>query len=385
MKILHIVASLPLGGGISASIPLLALHQQELGHSVSIVTLISAWGAEAQEAQNGGVNMLLFKKSWPHFLFFSWGMLTKLHKDAKRVDAIHVHSLWTFPVWWGCYLAYRYKKKLIVSPRGGLNPIPLAHSAWKKRMVGWIDRLCYKSATVIHATSVAEHDCVIAYLGETCKSKIRVIPNGLQISGEERKQRGGSSTREKTVLSLGRMHPLKGLDILMEAWHMLATYGHMNAWKLVIAGPDVQGEKNKLCKLGERFALKNYEMREGVYGEQKWELLKNADVFVLPSRSENFSNVVGEALGCGVPVVMTDVGPWKTEIEKYFGRGVSNVPIQFVATSAPGIADGLSKMMALDDETRAEIGRNGQAWIHKEFQWERVAERMIEVYANACH
>jgi glycosyltransferase involved in cell wall biosynthesis len=151
---------------------------------------------------------------------------------------------------------------------------------------------------------------------------------------------------------------------------------------LIIAGPDEQMTKRRLHAMIEKSGIEGVELREGLFGDDKWQLICDSDLFVLPSRTENFGIVVGEALVCNVPVVMTDVGPWKAEMENYFGAGASNLPIQFVETSASGIADGLSKVMALDDETRAEMGRNGQAWIRKAFQWKRVAECMVEAYAK---
>ena len=383
MKILHIVAGLPLGGGISTAIPFLAMYQKSLGHVVSIATLEDTVGAEKQETLKHGVELLIFKRSWPHFLFFSWGMFFCFFRTAKRVDVIHVHSNWTFPVWWGCCLAWLYDKKLVMSPRGGLDPIRLAHSAWKKKMVGWMDRWCFKHATIIHATSAAEYDWVVRYLGEGCKSKTRVIPNGLSVPDDEcDRLRCSTLEGKKTVLSLGRLHPLKGLDLLVEAWHILSVAKETEGWRLMLVGPDEQGVKSKLLEQCEKLNLKDCEFCDGIYDGGKWEVLRKADVFVLPSRSENFGNVAGEALACAVPVVMTDVGPWRTEMDGCLNLCASNRPVHFVETSASGIADGLSKVMALNDGTRAEMGHAGRAWVRQEFRWERVAERMIEAYAD---
>ena len=383
MRSLHIVAGLPLGGGMSTSVPLLAIGQKELGHDVTVATLGSALGAEIQTARESGVEFLVFKRSRPLFLFFSWGMFVRLHQAVRRMDVVHVHSNWTFPVWWGCCLAWLYNKKLVMSPRGCLDPTRLVHSGWKKKMVGWIDRLCFRYAAVIHATSHAESNWVTQYLGERYKSKIRIVPNGLSVPDDEcRGQQPPSFAGERVVLSLGRLHPLKGLDLLMEAWHILSVSKQTDGWRLVIAGPDEQGVKNKLIELREKFTLKNCEFCDGVYDGRKWDLLRNAELFVFPSRSENFGIVAGEALACGTPVVMTDVGPWKAEMEGYFGAGMPNVPIQFVETGVSGIAEGLSRVMALGDGVRAEMGRNGQSWVRSEFQWERVAIRMIEAYEN---
>ena len=380
MRILHIVAGLHLGGGLASSIPLLARFQKKVGHTVSVSTLSSAFGAEMQEAQKNGVEFLAFRRSSPHFLFFSWGMLLNLHKAIKWADVVHVHALWTFPVWWGCCLACMYKKILIMSPRGTLDPMRLAHSAWKKKMVGWIDRLCCQHAAGIHVTSAEEYNWVTMYLGEKYKSKIRVIPNGLQIPKGDYKQQFPTLANKRMILSLGRLHPLKGLDLLLEAWSIVSACKQASDWKLVIVGPDEQGVKDELVGLCEKLSLKNCEFRDGIYNEQKWGLLSTADVFVFPSRSENFGNVVGEALACGVPVVMTDVGPWKAEMEKSFDAKTSDTPICFVETNASGIADGLSRVMALSDETRKEMGAAGKMWVSREFTWEKVASEMIAVY-----
>ncbi|MEI7948332.1 MAG: glycosyltransferase, partial [bacterium] len=141
----------------------------------------------------------------------------------------------------------------------------------------------------------------------------------------------------KIVLSLGRLHPLKGLDLLISAWAevkkcanaAMRECANESSWKLVIAGPDEQGTKEKLQAESEKLKLKWCECAGmavcdgdadvvflgAVRGEAKWSLMQNANIFVLPSRSENFGMVVGEALSCNVPVVTTAVGPWG-ELEK---------------------------------------------------------------------
>ena len=242
-----------------------------------------------------------------------------------------------------------------------------------------------RRANVVYASSEAEVMWLKTFIGKSNKrnsSRLVVIPLGIIVPTLEGQWTQKTQGDQKRILCLGRLHPLKGLELLLEAWMGLKQSGEFLCWNLTIAGPDVQLTKRRLQTMIETLRIDGVELKDGTFGSDKWQLVCTSDLFVLPSRSENFGIVVGEALACGVPVVMTDVGPWKTEMEKCFGRGVSNAPIQFVETSAPGIADGLSKMMTLDDETRAEMGRNGQAWIRKEFQWKRVAERMIEVYAN---
>jgi glycosyltransferase involved in cell wall biosynthesis len=173
-----------------------------------------------------------------------------------------------------------------------------------------------------------------------------------------------------------------------------------SSWQLVIAGPDEQGTKEKLKALSEKLNLTTAETRDvasaedadvvflgPVYGDEKWALMHRAEIFVLPSRSENFGMVVGEALSCGVPAVTTAVGPWgkgERSLARADGRGdglpLARTGLFVVETSVEGIAEGLRRMMALSDAERKEMGRQGCEWVRREFSWESVARQMVEAY-----
>lgn len=222
----------------------------------------------------------------------------------------------------------------------------------------------------------------------------------------------------RVVLSLGRLHPLKGLDLLVSAWAEVvksslvhycdsavvgATEGRdkitnvLPRWQLVIAGPDEQGTKEKLKGISEKLNLKWCESEEigvegdtdiifmePVHGEKKWALMQRADIFVLPSRSENFGMVVGEALSCGVPVVTTAVGPWgEGRGERSLARADKSKGLFVVETSVEGIAEGLRHMMMLSDAERKEMGLKGYEWVKHEFNWGAVAKKMVAAYEAA--
>jgi len=184
MKILHIVAGVwKSSAGLATLVLGFSREQAVAGHQVQLVFLEGDRHDGVRRAEEAGVQVSTFERSFPRFLFFSWGLLFHLGKMIKQVDVVHVHSNWTFPVWWGGYLAWRNKKTLVMSPQGCFDPLRLHHSAWKKRLVGWMDRWLLRRADVIHVTCEAEAVWVREFLEpqnpQKCTKKIVVIPNGV--------------------------------------------------------------------------------------------------------------------------------------------------------------------------------------------------------------
>jgi len=150
MKIVHIAAGVWHGSGIAEVVAGLSGATRLLGHDVTVVTLDGSMAASIEKAQAEGVRVVRFKPSWPKFLYFSWGMLRGLGKEVREAEVVHVHGCWTFPVWWGAWLALRNKKTLVMSPHGALDPVRLKHSGWKKKLVVPLpNRLLADSATTL--------------------------------------------------------------------------------------------------------------------------------------------------------------------------------------------------------------------------------------------
>ena len=283
-----------------------------------------------------------------------------------------------------------------------------------------------------------------------------VVPNGVSLrplSGRKREGKRGEA-KGRMVLYLGRLHPLKGLDMLVEAWGKLhdaqcdgSRQGMENTrtrcdWRLVIAGPDEQGTRAALERQARELGLMESITFAGpVYGGEKERLLDAADLFVLPSRSENLGLVVAEALGAGVPVIATRAAPWrellgycdhpvvamgsvKADTERALdahrtcngvSRGESpaaqDFNLNFVTTGwsqkevaitsvkqgasrcgwwvevgVGPLAEALREAMALTDEERWAMGQNGRRLVEEKYRWEAVAEQMVELYTHiqAC-
>lgn len=382
MKVLHVVAGLsPKGAGLSEAVPRLAREAVRLGHEATIATVARSndpLSKAAEDAEAAGVRIIRFDPSFPAAAYASWEMIAgakPLRQWVANANVVHVHSDWTFPVWWASREAVRQGKPLVMSPRGCLDPVRLAHSAWKKRIVAPLDRRCLLAASAIHATSEAEREWIKGFLHAPPRAvRIEVIPNGVELpmmpSREGR--RSMPQDRIRTVFALGRLHPLKGLDLLLDAWHELsAKRADLPGWRLLIAGPDVQSVSAKLEQQARALKLGNVAFSGPLYGDEKARLFQTADIAVVPSRSESFGNVVAEALAAAMPVVTTTATPW-AEIDGLCGW--------CVAPTGAALARALSAAMKLSDHERAELGERGRKLVEDKYAWPRVGREMQRLY-----
>ena len=374
MRILHVVAGLPAaGGGLADAVARMAREACQLGHDVTIATVAGRddpLASAAREAEAAGVRIVRHEPSAPRAIYFSRHMLRGLAALAARADVVHVHSNWTFPVWWGCQTAISAGRPLVMSPHGCLDPVRLAHSAWKKRLAGALDRRCLRQADAIHATSEAERDWIEQYVGG--RPRIEVIPIGVDLPAL--RETANPAERTRTVLSLGRLHPLKGHDLLLKAWPIaMQALGPNARWALMIAGPDEQGTRAGLERQAQGLGLGDVQFAGPLYGAEKDRAIANADLFVLPSRSENFGIVVAEALAAGVPAITTKGTPWQ-EIDGSCGW--------WVDANAHAIAAALAAAMRLTDAERAAMGARGRALVEAKYQWASVGQAMVRMYSE---
>jgi glycosyltransferase involved in cell wall biosynthesis len=434
MHILYIVAGLPPGGGIAESVPALCRHLLKQGHTVVLATVARAdarLSDAAEQATEAGVRVVRFKPCSPHFLFFSLEMWLGLRRLARDADIVHVHSNWTFPVWWGCRCARRAGKKLVMSPQGCLSPMSLRHSAWKKRLVGWMDRYFLGRADAIHATSAVEREWVERWLGkqkaESGKLKkegewvpVVVIPNGVEAAAfagigdrEAISRRWPECQGKRVALYLSRIHPIKGLRMLIDAWGEISHAG----WQLLVVGADEAGHEAEIKVRVERCGLAESVTFGGPrYGEEKVAVMKAADLFILPSHSENFGIVVAEALACGVPVITTKGAPWSELLGHsdpvnskrstvnsedvtgsqftVYGSRLTDHGSRLTELAANGrcgwwidvgvdpLARALEEAMELTDDERRAMGENGRRLVVERYTWERVVAEMEKLYCG---
>jgi glycosyltransferase involved in cell wall biosynthesis len=141
----------------------------------------------------------------------------------------------------------------------------------------------------------------------------------------------------------------------------------------VIAGPDEQGTRTRLEAQARALGLANVTFPGPLYGEEKAKALAEADLFVLPSRTENFGIAVAEALGAGLPVITTKGTPW-SEIAGSCGW--------WVDVNAAAIAKALAAAMRLSDAERHTMGQRGRELVAAKYQWDAVGRAMMAVYES---
>lgn len=294
---------------------------------------------------------------------------TSLARQAKRADVIHNHGLWMMPNVYPGTAAKNSGTPLIVSPRGTFSPVALARSRNVKKTFWWLkQRAAVEQAKCLHATCEQEYHDIRAF---GLKQPVAVIPNGVDVPALEQKPKAPG---QRTLLFLGRIHPIKGLDDLLKAWSSLAD--QHSDWKLVIVGSDPVGHEAELRREAAHLSLPRITFAGPLYRAAKHQAYLDADLYVLPSKTENFGHTVAEALARAVPVVTTTGTPWGPVVRHNCGWCVDPGP--------SGLIKGLGQAMNASDEQRQEMGAKGRTWMQDAFSWGAVADQMAYTYAWAA-
>ena len=283
-------------------------------------------------------------------------------------DCVQFHGIWS-PSLAKRFLAWRRRGiPCVISPHGMLEPWALAYKPLKK-MVAWhiYQRRILNKATALHATSAREAEN-LRRLG--LKTTIEIIPWGIEIPEPRYNAAPGADSAHRTALFVGRLHPVKGLPMLVEAWAKVRPSG----WKMRIVGPDESGHRAEVETLVRRANLEAvFEFTGGLEGVALRRAYQHADLLILPSHTENFGMVVGEALSHGVPVIASHGTPW--EVLATEGGG------WWAPATVEGISEALASATACSKDSLRSIGSAGRDLVADKFSWYSVANRFVTLYS----
>jgi glycosyltransferase involved in cell wall biosynthesis len=384
MKILHVIANLaPRYGGPSQACWEMARAVARLGHEVSIYTTNQDGPGELpvpvdRPVWREGVEIRYFPIQTPRFWGTSLPLARALRRQIPAFDLVHLHSLYLFHNLVTGHWCRRYQVPYIVRPHGTLDPyIYRRHRGRKLLMELLFERRNLRGAAALHFTTAEEQELAAPH---TCGTPGLVVPLGLNWEEYEVmpepwqfRARYPEIGDQPLILFFGRINFKKGLDILARAFGEVAR---MRAdARLVIAGPDNEGWGERVrAWLAAAGVLDRTTFTGMLLGPEKLAVLKDADLFVLPSYSENFGLAVIEALAAGLPVIISDkVNIWR-EVESAGAGAV-------IPCDPQALANAILELLS-QPEAAAHMGRQGRSLVQARFTWPGVARSLAEAYAR---
>lgn len=223
--------------------------------------------------------------------------------------------------------------------------------------------LALRMADTVIAIDLATADTIQRRVPQV---RTQLIPNGVDLN---RLPQSNNGTGERTVLFLGWVIPTKGIEELVSAW----SKARIDGWRCVIAGPGSDGFRQDVQR---RFSPVGLEFLPEQSHEDAMRLMAAADVFVLPSHTEGFPNVVVEAMAFGKPIVATSVGAIPEML-------AGNCGLVVPPHDAVALGDALRDLCG-NSSLRTELGVRAQAKARSEYSMERVMEQLMAVWRNAA-
>lgn len=359
MHIIHTVSSTEnLSSGVTHCVNELSYGLKMLGQQVEILSLGSL-----EKPSYKNISEYKFENNFskiPILRNIGFSSCMKKYILSSKSNIIHTHGLWRFPN------IYRNNNAVfVISPHGMLAVAALKFSPKQKKIFHLLfQKSAFADAKLIFATAESEMEDIRRY---GLKMPIALISNGVNIPKIKKTNR---NSKIKTLISLGRIHPQKGLDVLISAWSRIEPF--FKDWQLKIVGPDEVGHKKILEKLINKLKLTRVFIEDPVYRLDKDILLSNCNLFILPSKSENFALTIAESLAVEVPVIATRDTPWSGLDLNRCGWWIAGTEDAIVST--------LRNALSFPDKQLLEMGRRGKKWMEKDFSWDKTCQKTKEAY-----
>lgn len=367
-KVIHFISSIDLAsGGPSRSMPSICLGMKSVGVDCEV---------RSRDSEHPNDKKLL-EASIPVTLVKKEGGIRPLLRNYLTTGIVwknsiaHIQNIWDLALHWVVFECRKNGTPYLISPRGMLEPWSLRQKKLKKKLALALYQMNdLKHAACIHTTALSEMEHVRA-LGVKCP--IAVIPNGIKVEDYAEKDYDKIKTGKKRMLFLSRIHPKKGIELLLKAWSQLPKE-LLDEWELVIAG---EGDKSYSLDDLNGLIRRNFKHLNVVvigpqYGIDKLKTYQSADIFVLPTHSENFGMVIAEAMCCGLPVITTTGTPWKELKDEHLGW--------YIELSVENLREALIDAMSQSDDKLIELGKRSRELILKEYSIDAVAIKYKHLY-----
>ncbi|BDG09654.1 glycosyltransferase [Anaeromyxobacter paludicola] len=360
MRVLHVVGCYPPAlewGGPPPAVAGYARALRAAGVEAEVFATTARASADLPPVAAGsrvqdGVPVTFFPAWGRSRAFFSPALGAALLRRAGEFDLVHAHMMWAFPGIAAARAAERAKVPYVLTPHGSLDPWALRQRRLEKRLfLALLEGRTLRRAAAVHFTAEAERAAAPAWARALPSFVVgnTVDPAPFAAVGEE-----AVRAASRDVLVLGRIHPMKGLDLLVPAFRQVLA--REPGARLVVAGPDEAGHQAEVEALCARAGIAARVTFTGLLDAAgRARALARAALLAAPSYRENFGMAVAEAMAAGLPVVVSDKVNIAGEIAAAGAGAV--VPCD----PAP-LAEALAGLLG-DPARRAAMGARGRALV----------------------
>lgn len=299
-----------------------------------------------------------------------------IKKDIEKYDILHIHehrtTLAILARW-----ASKNKKPYVLQSHGSALPFFQKKSLKNVFDFLWGNAVFNNASKVIALTNIEAKHYIDMGIDE---NKIEIVPNAINLEefndlpmGGEFRDKFNIGSSSKIILFLGRLHKIKGVDILVKAFKIFLDENKSEDVKLVIVGPD-DGCLDYVNKLVHDLEIEDKVIFTGsLIGKAKLEALVDCDIFVCPSRYDSFPTTVLEALSCYKPVILSKNCHIYEWIHEKAGLACDLNEI--------ALKDSLNTLI-FDDDLKKKYSKNGRKLIEKNFNWDIVSKQLDRIYED---
>ena len=353
----------PLAGGSAERSMRIAKSLIDQNHIVDLISLRKDFDFDF--AKKNGINKIFLFPSIKLKYIIPFVNFNYIDKIISKYDAIHISKNWSFLAFFIAISAKRKNIPYVFSPMGFIT----IHNN-KSKLLKYLflkyctNRIIKNSNLCITVSSKEFNDCL-----SLIKNRSRVIqlPNGflakdfLEVTNSNFCEINNISEK-KIILALGRMDPIKGFHLLIEAFNNISK--DFYDWQLIIIGPDNDYRRKLIMRANQLESKDSIKFLDQQYGDDKRNAYYACDIFVIPSIYDAMTIVAVEVAACGKPLIITNTCDFSGLID---AKGAIEVP-----PSVDGITDGL-KTLINNDNLLIELGQNGKKYVFENLEWSQLA------------